>query len=128
MSVEKQKFMSTEVTMRHVFLYILTHVTCEMYRERSVKNLTLKKFGFAMKENLYRILLICQSTDNILPVFKCHAIKLYIEREVRLHKLLTSAADEDEWLTSISVALSAGKYHSVSIDLEVGWTSELIWT
>jgi hypothetical protein len=43
MSAEKQKFMATKVTRRHVFLHILTHVTCEMYRELSVKNLMRKE-------------------------------------------------------------------------------------
>jgi hypothetical protein len=121
MSVEKQKFMATKVTRRHMFLYILTHVTCEMYRELSVKNLMLKKFGIAMKENLYRTLLI-------LSVFKCHAMEVYIEREVRLHELLTSALVEGDWLISISVALPPEKYIRLSIGLGSGWASKLIWT
>jgi hypothetical protein len=68
MSVEKQNFMATRVTSRHVFLYNLTHVACEMDRELPVKNLTLEKFGFRVEGNVQRSLLICCGTGTILPV------------------------------------------------------------
>jgi hypothetical protein len=100
-----------------------------MYRERSVKNLACKKFGFSMKENLYRPLLICYSRGKILLILKSHAMKeyAYSEREVRLHALLTSALDTGEWLSSRSVALSLGNDPPVSVGFEALWAPVPLW-
>jgi hypothetical protein len=38
MGVEKQKYMGGKVTRRQVFLYFLSYVACETYRELPIKH------------------------------------------------------------------------------------------
>jgi hypothetical protein len=50
---------------------------------------------------------ICEWVIEVVPLHKCHAIKICGGAEVQLHEFLTLALDRGEWLASHSGHITA---------------------
>lgn len=71
------------------------------------------------------IVIIILIKDKTVPV---HAMKAFKGVEVQLHPFLTSTLDGGEWSAScLGCVMPLGKDLPVPIELQTGWTPELVW-